>query len=396
MNILFLMIAFPDIEKNPNLYSDLAREFEKNGHNVYVSTILEHKYEMRTYYRVESSFHVLRVATGDLFNVDFIRKGLTTLSLSQKFKRAIKKYFPDVKFDLVIFPTPPITFLNVVKFIKKRDGCKSYLVLRDIFTQNASDLGLMKFDLLFLNFRRLERDLYDKADYIGCMSNRNIEYIMEHNDIDKAKCELLLNWKKIRDVPSQDSVICRKKYGLNNKFIAIFAGVIGIAQELEFLLELAKSYKDRKDIAFFLIGDGNAKQKLKDIVRKEKLSNVVIKDRIPSREFARLVRECDIGLVNLNRRFTIPNFPSKALDYFEASLPVLASIDKNTDYGQFLEEAEAGLWSITGDLETYRHNFEKLLNDREYRLALGKNGRRYLESNLTVAKTYRTIMKHFM
>ena len=228
MNILFLMIAFPDIEKNPNLYSDLACECEKNGHNVYVSTILERKYKRKTSYMVESSLHVLRVATGDLFNVGFIRKGLTTLSLSHVFKKAIKKYFSGVKFDLVIFPTPPITFLNVVKFVKKKDGCKSYLILRDIFPQNARDLGLMKIGWLFQYFRRLERDLYDSADYIGCMSNRNIEYILEHNDIDKDKCELLPNWKKIRDVSSEDSVSYRKKYGLENKFVAIFAGVLGI------------------------------------------------------------------------------------------------------------------------------------------------------------------------
>jgi glycosyltransferase involved in cell wall biosynthesis len=389
------MIAFPDIDKNPNLYSDLACEFKKNGHEVYVSTILERKFQQKTSFREESSLHVLRVATGDLFNVGFIRKGLTTLSLSQRFKRAIKKYFPNVKFDLIIFPTPPITFLNVVKFIKQRDGSQSYLVLRDIFPQNAKDLGLMRFGWLFRYFRRLERKLYDIADYIGCMSNKNMEYILEHNDIDEDKCELLPNWKKIRNIDGNGSISYRKKYGLENKFVAIFAGVIGIAQELGFLLELAKSYKDREDIVFFIIGDGNEKQKLKDIVHREKLSNVIIRDRIPSRELLLLVRECDVGLVNLNRKFTIPNFPSKALDYFEAGLPVLASIDRNTDYGQLLEESKGGLWSVTGDLESYRNNFEKLLSNEEYRLALGKNGRKYLESNLTVEKTYRTIMNHF-
>ncbi|MGB6681858.1 MAG: glycosyltransferase WbuB, partial [Candidatus Bathyarchaeia archaeon] len=117
---------------------------------------------------------------------------------------------------------------------------------------------------------------------------------------------------------------------------------------------------------------------------------------IDSLEFKNLVHQCDIGLVNLNGKFTIPNFPSKALDYFEAQIPVLAAIDQNTDYGQFLDETKAGLWSITGDLDAYCRNFEQLLNNKALRKELGQNGRLYLERNLNVQKTYATIMKHFV
>lgn len=396
MNILILMIVFPDIEKNPNLYADLAFEFVKNGHTVFVTTILEKKFKKETTFQEESKIKVLRVKCGNMFNVGFIKKGISTITIPYHFIRAIKKYFQGIKFDLVLYPTPPITLLKVVKYIKRRDNCKSYLILRDIFPQNAKDVGLMKENFLFKYFRRIEKNLYDISDYIGCMSKKNIEYILCHNNVSKSKLELLPNWRKIKKVSTKDTQDYRKKYGLNNKLVAIFGGVIGIAQELEFLLQLTKHYKNREDIIFLVIGEGNQKQKLQKIIDTENLSNVLIKLRIPSNEFDALVRQCDIGLVNLNRNFTIPNFPSKTLDYFEAGIPILAAIDKNTDYGQFLENTKAGYWSITGDVENYRQNFEKLLNNKELRAELGKNGRNYLEKNLTVEKAYSTIMKHFI
>lgn len=389
------MIAFPDSKKNPNLYTDLAHEFADNGHHVYVGTVLERKFKKKTIFQKESFIQVLRVRCGNLFNVGFIEKGLTTVTIPYNLIRAIKKYLQGIQFDLVIFPTPPITFFKVVKHIKKLHHCRAYLILRDIFPQNARDLGLIKNNFVFNYFRRKEKKLYKISDYIGCMSKRNIEYIVNNNQIERKKCHLLPNWRKINKKTSQ-GISFREKYKLGNKFVAVFGGVIGLAQELEFLLELAKKYKDRDEIVFLLVGNGNRKKKILKIIETENLTNVMVRNRLPSKEFVHLVHQSDIGLVNINRNFTIPNFPSKTLDYFEAGIPVLAATDNNTDYGEFLEkEAKAGLWSQTGDLVSYQKNFEKLLRNKDLRRELGKNGRKYLEENLTVERAYKTIINHF-
>ena len=395
MNILFLMITFPDMRKNSNLYTDLVEEFNNNGHNVYVTTLLEKKNNKNTFTEKINGITILRVKCGDMFNVNLVRKGMTTISLPYKFKQAINKYFNHARFDLVIYPTPPITFAPVVKYIKKRDECKSYLILRDIFPQNARDLGLMNNNLLFNYFRKKEQQLYDLSDYIGCMSQGNIKYVLEHNNLDEDKLEILYNWKKIGYDTKNNVVDYKKKYGLENKFVAIFGGNIGLPQELEFLLELAREYKNRDDIVFLIIGEGTEKGKMINIIKDEKLSHVVIKDNIRRDDYQNLIKQCDIGLINLNRNFTIPNMPSKLIDYFEAGIPVLASTDKNTDLGEFLQETKTGLWSETGDLEGYKGNFEKLFNDKNLREELGKNGRKFLKENLSVERTYQIISKHF-
>ena len=389
------MIAFPDMRKNSNLYTDLVEEFNDNGHNVYVAALLEKKNNKNTFIEKINGINIVRVKCGDMFNVNLVRKGITTISLPNKFKQAINKYFNNIKFDLVIYPTPPITFAPVVKYIKKRDKCKSYLILRDIFPQNARDLGLMNNNLLFNYFRKKEQQLYNLSDYIGCMSRGNIKYVLKHNNIDESKLEILYNWKKIDYATKNDVFDYKKKYGLKNNFVAIFGGNIGLPQELEFLLELVGEYKNRDDIIFLIIGKGTEKGKIVNIAKDKKLTNVMIKDNISRDDYRNLIKQCDIGLINLNRNFTIPNMPSKLIGYFEAGIPILASTDKNTDLRGFLQETKTGLWSETGDLEGYKSNFEKLLNDEKLREELGKNGRKFLEENLSVEKAYQVISKHF-
>ncbi|WP_340135773.1 glycosyltransferase family 4 protein [Bacillus cereus] len=396
MNILFLMIAFPDVERTENLYTELAHEFKEHNHNVYVATILGDSGRTETVMRNERGVHVLRINAGKLFNVNYIVKGINTVLLPYRFNQAIKKYFKDVKFDLVISPTPPITFLNTIKKLKTEHSCKSYLILRDIFPQNAKDLGLITNKLLFSYFQKQENKLYALSDSIGCMSQGNIDYIVKHNkEIQPEKLELLPNWRKVRDFSLLNKTNYRTQYGFNDdQIVLIFGGNIGLPQELEFLMQLAECYKHRKDITFLIIGSGNRREHIKKTIVEKELTNVILRNSVPSQEYDGLVRECDIGLINLNRNFTIPNIPSKTLAYFEAEVPILASIDPNTDYGKILAEAQAGMWSITGDLESYKDNFEKLICDKELRKSMGENGRSYLIQNLGVDKAYKTIIKH--
>ena len=398
MNVLFLMIAFPDIKEITNFYSDLPEKFKEKKHNVWVANLLEKKYKKATYLEEVKGINILWIKSGDWFGTNsVIKKGLTTVTIASQFKRVLKKYFNEIKFDLVIYFTPPITFSPVVKFLKKKDNSKSYLILRDIFPQNVRDLGLLNNNILFNYFRRKEKELYDISDYIGCMSEGNINYVLEHNNVEENKLEILYNWGKLDNNDGLPSVVnYKEKYGLGNKFIAVFGGNIGLPQELEFLLELAKEYQDRDDIIFLIVGEGAEKQRMIDIVESEKLSNVIIKDMLPRDEYNNLIKQCDIGLINLSRKFIIPNIPSKTISYFKASIPVLASTDKNTDYKDLLlKKAKAGLWSETGDLIAYKNNFERLFNDEKLRRELGENGRRFFEENLSIEKAYQTIIKNF-
>lgn len=390
MKVLFLMIYYPNVEEASNLYTDLVQEFHDHGHEAYV--VAPAKEGVDTALNKEKDINVLRVKTGKLFNVGAIRKGISNVLLPYQFKSAIKKHFHNKQFDLIIVPTPPITFAGVVRHFKKKWGSKVYLILRDIFPQNAKDLGMINNSLIFNYFRSKEKALYAISDEIGCMSDGNINYIKKHDpEVPHSKLHLLPNWQKALPYGELD-ISVKEKYGFKDKYLVIFGGNIGEPQKIENIISLAQAYKHKNDIVFLVIGKGTRSNALKQIVKEQNLTNLVVMDFIARDDYQELVKNADIGLISLSEKFTIPNIPSKTLSYYNARIPVLAAVDANTDYGQMLEDTNTGLWSVTGDLETYKKNFDTLYNDKELRLKMGQNGYDYMMTHLTSDGAYQTIM----
>lgn len=389
MRVLFLLLNHPEPHESSNMYADLINEFVKNKHEVTVVSAAKPNHP--TTLRLENSVEVLRVKTQKIFNVHPILKGIATVRIPYQFKNAIKKYLDQRPFDLVITPTPPITFVDVVAWLKKRFTIKSYLILRDIFPQNARDLGMIKNPFLFNHFRRMEKKLYRYSDIIGCMSQGNIDYVLKHNpEVNPHKLSLLPNWQKLYPLVKGNGAI-KAKYGLEGKYIAIFGGNIGEPQKIDNIAALANEYKNNKHIVFLVVGAGTRKKYLEQLAAAQNLDNLIIKDQMPRNDYQELVCNADVGLISLSEKFTIPNIPSKTLSYFNAKLPILAAVDSNTDYGKILELSGSGLWSVTGDLKKYKINFDRLYNDPELRRQMGENGYAYLSRHLTPEITYRLI-----
>src|SRR5690554_2271566 len=144
MNIVFLSIGgLHDLNENI-VYPDLLRFFRDKGHSVYVVCQRERRSGLQTEMNIEHGMKVLRVKTGNITKTGLIEKEISTFLIGWQFKKAIKEYFGDVKFDLILYSTPPITITKTVAFLKKRDRATAYLMLKDIFPQNACDIGLLK------------------------------------------------------------------------------------------------------------------------------------------------------------------------------------------------------------------------------------------------------------
>ena len=393
MNVLFLMIAYPDVHDNSSMYTDLALEFASRGY--YVSVVVANG-PHKTHLNLEGGIKVLRVKTLELFNTSFIMKGLANILLPHQVYQGIKQYMNSIHFDAVIVSTPPITYMSTIKKLKEKYSAKVYLILRDIFPQNARDLGIINNPILFRLFRKQEKYIYAISDYIGCMSQGNIAYLIEHNpEVIQSKLHLLPNWKNVMKYNYPDLSL-KQQLGLENKFIALYGGNFGKPQQIEAILELAKELIYLKDVVFLLVGDGSEKRRIIDQVSKKGLSNVIIKEPLPRSRYQELVKICDVGLVSLSTNFTIPNIPSRTLSYWEAKIPILASIDKNTDFKTILEDSDSGLWSFTGDTDSYKKNFENLYSNKSLRIKMGENGYKYLNENCTTSRAFAIINEKLM
>ena len=237
--------------------------------------------------------------------------------------------------------------------------------------------------------------LYRISSKIGCMSPGNIKYLNEKEHVLLEKLELFPNTVKIREhnrLTAKQKEKIRKKFGiLKDDIVAVFGGNFGRPQGLDFLLEVIEEYKNKTNVKFLLIGNGTEKEKVFQYIEEHHLKNAITKEYLPREEYELLLASCDIGLISLDHRFTIPNFPSKTLSYFECSIPIMAAIDKNTDYSKFLEETESGFYSIHGNLKEFKKNFNKLLKDEKLRIKMGNNGRKYFEKECNVQKSVKIL-----
>ncbi len=382
---------------NHGIYEDCLREFIAHGHTVYAVTPTERRNGENTALMEEEGAKILKVRTGNLQKTNLLEKGVATLLLEGQFIRAIKKYFKGVKFDLVLYSTPPITFAKVVAFVKKRDGAKSYLMLKDIFPQNAVDLGMLKKTgvkgVIYRFFRRKEKKLYALSDTIGCMSEANVRYVLDNNpEVEKAKVEICPNCVEVRDLSVDNGTrrAMREKYGLpQDKRIFVYGGNLGKPQGIPFLIECLRAQKEEN--AFFLIvGDGTEYGALQTFVETEKPWNVALLKRLPKEDYDKLVSACDIGMIFLDKRFTIPNFPSRLLAYMQAKLPVLCCTDKNTDVGAVVQAGGFGWSCISDNVDAFVACVKEVLEAELTRM--GENAYRYLASHYSTENAYTVIM----
>ena len=399
MKILYISTVFPRPEESSTIYTDLAEELKKRGHEIFVVASDGTGNVDKAEVGEERGIPVLRVKIIKMYDVGFIQKGISVVTLKYYLINAMKRKLKKEKFDFILFETPPITIIDVVKWAMNHFHCPSYLMLKDIFPQNGVDIGVIKKNsIIYRYFKYKEKKLYNTASMIGCMSEANKQYILSHNSlIDCNKIELFPNTKKITyNSPRPTNYEMRRKYGIpENTVVAVFGGNMGKPQGLEFLMDIIKENNNSKDIFFLLVGRGTERLMVRNFISKEGLTNVVLLNALPRDDYECLITECDIGLIFLNEKFTIPNFPSRVLSYFEYGLPVIAATNSNTDFGNMLENAAAGYHVEAGDIETFNLKLKELASDVNKRNKMGESGRKYLEENFHIGISVGILENHF-
>lgn len=385
MKILYISNTFPLEGENSTIYTDLAEELKKSSHDITVVASTSSKKIKKTRFTKERNIKILRVKNKNIIGGNFIKKGLSIITLVPNMIRAMKKNI-DGKFDLILFESPPVTMSSIIKWAMKEYNCPSYLMLKDIFPQNAVDLKIIKKSNLIYNyFKFQEKELYKTATIIGCMSEGNRNYIINNNPfLDESKIEIFPNTKKINKFNNEKNISSiREDYNIPiHSVVALYGGNMGKPQGLDFLNEVLIEYRNNDSVFFVLVGRGTEKEKIKESIIKNKIKNVIVLDELQRSEYENIVKESDIGLIFLNRNFTIPNYPSRILSYFEAGLPIIAATDVHTDYNFLIDESKSGYWVEAGNIKDFKGKMNQLIESKELRMKMGKSGRLYLEKNL--------------
>jgi len=394
MKILFLTLARINSVEVQGIYQDLLRKFRDNGHELIIVSPTERKYGNKTRYFTEAGVKILNVWTTNIQKTNKIEKGFTTILLEFYYFKAIKKYVEYTDVNLILYSTPPITLTNLIKRLKRASNAKTYLLLKDIFPQNAVDLNYLKYGgFLYKYFRSKEKVLYRISDFIGCMSPANLNYLKKNNPaLDYYKLEINPNTIDVSKKSISLNIDIYKKYKIpKDKIIYIFGGNLGAPQGIEFLKKNIAYCKPISEAFFLIIGDGTEYQKFSNWIEDQNINNAILINEIPKSEYDEIIKLSHVGLIFLNPQFTIPNFPSRILSYMQNYLPVICATDSVTDIGKIAVENNFGYNCLTYDCENFFKYVNKLLN-KDLRTKMGNNSYRLLVKEYNTDISYKKIV----
>lgn len=367
MRLIIIADAFPPMRTSAAVHMhELALELIRQGHEV---TAITPTAQDRIPLKIDNlnGYRLVSVSTPIIRNVSHVRRAVAEfISPLVMYLRLRSSPIFKESYEGIIWYSPSIFFGPLISRLKARYGCPTYLILRDIFPDWMLDLGLIKKDLPYYFLKLFQFYQYRVASYIGIQSPGNLKYfdvgIFKRFAI---KVELLWTWITPSYLPVKCSINLSKTT-LNGRVNFVYAGNMGIAQDLDFILSLANLYKERSDIGFIFVGRGSELERLKVLAIQRAMKNILFFDEIDSTEIPALYAQCSIGLVALDPRHKSNNIPGKFLSYMESGLPVLARLNFGNDLEKLISNNQVGMSYMGSDVSEFKIVADKLIEMLQY------------------------------
>ena len=391
MNILLLIDRYkPNPISGARMIEDLANFFvSKNLAVTVLST--DHKIKKKYEIYMDGSIRVIKVKTGKINHDSKILRTFIESSISKKIWKATHDLFVNKKLDLIVCYSPTIFWSKLINKIKETSSPKVYLVLRDLFPHWLLSANMIsKYNPIYYYFLYAEKKLLEVADRIGVQSQTNLDFYKKEKEF--LKFEVLYNWI-FPEINYLNKISSKYEKLIEGKFVFIYGGNLGIAQDIQNILRLAKNFIYYKNVIFLIIGNGSEYIKIKNEIHNCKLHNVKLIKALNNHEYQSLLSKSDIGLVSLHKDLRTENFPGKILEYMKYSLPILASVNMGNKFDELIHNNEAGYVSLNGNDDKFFKNALKLYEDRPTRLNISLMSKKLLDKLFHVNVAASKILK---
>ena len=275
----------------------------------------------------------------------------------------------------VVFATTPSFFMAFVGVYAKRKYKVPFILdVRDLWPESVKGVGVFKHDWVLAPAFWLEKRLYRAADEIIINSEGFRPHLLRHgmpetrihympNSIREAERELE------RTIPPDD------------RMEILYAGNMGLAQDVSLLLELAERFRDEPRVHFKLIGYGYRKDALKQTIKERGFKNFLFLEAMPRTEAFQAIKNADVAFVSLIEQDVFDTvIPGKLIDYMAVGKPIVAAVSGHA--ADVIEAADVGFVSRKRDIEEIERMLRELLERPDLRESLGANGIRYVKENL--------------
>jgi glycosyltransferase involved in cell wall biosynthesis len=277
---------------------------------------------------------------------------------------------PDV---VVALTDPPIIGL-VGWAAARRTGARFVFLCQDIFPEVATLLEDFRSERVNWVLTRVNRFLVRRADRVIALGETMKRRLVEGKGADPGKIAVIHNWADSGLLaPGPKDNPFSREHGLNDRFVVLHAGNIGLSQNLDAVLEVAAALPE---IQFVFIGDGVRKKALQEQAESRSLANVRFFPYQPRERMGETYATADVFLVSLKKGLAGYIVPSKLYGILAAGRPYVAAVEEDSEVAAITRERECGVLVSPGDVGGMIHEIGRLYRDRELARRLGENARR--------------------
>ncbi|MCC6568041.1 MAG: glycosyltransferase family 4 protein [Anaerolineales bacterium] len=283
--------------------------------------------------------------------------------------------------DLILGTTPPIFQAVSAWFVAWTRRKPFLLEVRDLWPEFGVSMGVLKNPLVIALGRWLEKFLYARATHILVNSPAYKDYMIVKGVPEKKITFIPYGTDVDMFNPQVDGSSIRNELGLQDKFVVLYAGALGQANDIDTLLRAAERLNPYDKIHFVVFGDGKERPRLQNEAERMKLSNVIFAGVRPKKDMPRVVASADVCLAILQ---DIPMFrttyPNKVFDYMAAGRATVLVIDGITR--ELIESSYGGVFVQPNDDKTLAETILDLSKNMDIVQQMGQNARDYLVQHL--------------
>lgn len=383
MRILLINQAFvsPD-EPGHTRHFEMAKFLQSRGHElVIVASDLNYQTGQRTLDHkgifAEQNFEGVRVLRSYIYPALHRSYFWRIISFFSFMFSSIWTALQVKDVDLVMGTTPPIFQAVSAWFVALIRRKRFLLEVRDLWPEFGVSMGVLKNPLVIALARWLEMFLYARATHILVNSPAYKEYMIGKGVPEDKVTYIAYGTDIDMFNPTVDGSSIRKQLGVDDKFIVLYAGALGQANDIDTILGAAERLKGEEKILFILFGDGKERSRLQSEAEQMNLSNVIFAGVRPKKEMPRVIASADVCLAILQN---IPMFrttyPNKVFDYMAAGRATVLVIDGITR--QLIETSNGGVYVQPGDDAMLAEKVLELSKDFKRVRQMGRSAREYL------------------
>ncbi len=406
MKLLILTQYFPpEVGAPQNRLFELAIRLQQKGVNVSVLTAMPNYPKMEIHKEYVGKNYVYEENSGLKIHRSYIY-----VSKSKGIIKRLLNYFSFVfssawygkrkigEVDMILCESPPLFLGYSALYLKRKKKAKLVFNVSDLWPESAEKLGVVTNKFMLKLAYNLEAKLYSKSALVTGQTQGICKSINQR--FPKVKTYWLPNGVDMNYYDPEKTVASdwREKNGLSNDdLVFLYAGIIGMAQGLEIILEAAKNLQNNIQIKFVLLGNGPEKSKLLGLKVKYNLKNVIFIDSVSKNEMPAVLKAVNAAIIPLKKLDLFKGaIPSKIFESLAMQIPVLLGVDGEARE-LFIEKGKCGLYFEPESVKELSERVMQISENPELAKQLGQAGRTYVNEffnrNIIADKLYNELIK---